>query len=405
MKELIKEKAKGLKGSLAGFCKKAESFKLDSARIGEFTDLVAAEMKAASFDKVSKDKAGNLIGVIKGYGSKDAVVMVSHIDARTPRQQKLESAPENGPVGFKPGIISSVYAGALIKRTMLPLTGDLIICCVPRVECCDFGVKYLFENFLRSRVRKIKGVILCEPTDFNINLGHKGRMEYEIVVKGRLNRNFLENRGMNMLGTMFPLVHELEKVSKELPSDLNLGRSDLRIKDMRYSGYQPQDEVNEFRIVVDRGFIPEETEGFILNKAKTIAKTVYKQEPDIAVSTLLARQRVKTYTGLELMSEKQFKPWAMESHEPFALESLKALNENGFKSDFGYWKKIITEGSYTYGQLKIPTIGFGAGSETAPEAEQDSLATDKIEKAVYGQTAIVLRNIGMPTFGWSSNEI
>ena len=401
MKELLIEKAKGLKTELAKFYKRVESFKLDSANTGEFTDLIASEIKGLSFDKITKDKAGNLIGVIKGYGNKDALVMISHIDIRTPNQQKLEGSDTVGIEVVKSGIISSVYAGALIKRTALPLEGDLIVCFVPRVEACDFGIQYLFENFLKARVKKIKGVVLCEPTDLNINLGHKGRMEYEIVIKGRLNRNFLENRGMNMLGTMFPLINELEKASKELPSDFNLGRSGLRIKDVRYSGYQPQDEVSEFRIVVDRVFIPEESQGFILNKAKTIAKTVYQQEPDITVNTLLAKERIKTYTGLELISEKEFKPWAMESHDPFALESLKTLTENGFKTGFGYWKKIVTEGSYTYGKLKIPTIGFGAGSEDI----KDSLSADKVERAVYGQSLIILRNIGIPTFGWSSDEI
>ncbi len=405
MKKLLKEKAKGLRGPLAKFAGKIQSFKLEPSNMGELTEIISAEMKDLRFDKVTKDKAGNLIGVIKGYGNKDAVIMVAHIDVMTPAQQKLEGISSGGMAKFRAGIISNVYAGALMKRTMLPMTGDLIICCVPRLECCDFGIKYLFDDVLKSRVKKIKGVILCEPTDFNVNLGHKGRMEYEIVVKGRLNRNFLENRGMNMLGTMFPLISELEHVSKELPSDLNLGRSGLRIKDVRYSGYQPQDEVNEFRIVVDRAFIPEETEGYILNKAKTIAKTVYRQEPDVTVNALLTKERIKTYTGLELISEKELKPWAMESHQPFALESLQSLNENGFKSNFGYWKNIVTEGSYTYGQLKIPTIGFGAGSEDSLGSGADSLDLTKLEQAFYGQTLIVQRNIGIPTFGWSSDEI
>ncbi|MDP8234160.1 MAG: hypothetical protein P9M06_05110 [Candidatus Saelkia tenebricola] len=405
MKELMKAKAKGLRESLAKFSEKIESFELMPSNMGEFTDLILSEMRYLGFDKVIKDKAGNLVGVIKGYGNKDAIAMVSHIDIMTPTQQKLEVISNSGIAKFRSGVISSVYSGALMKRTMLPMTGDLIICCVPRIECCDFGIKYLFDDFLKDRIKKIKGVILCEPTDFNINLGHKGRMEYEIVVKGKLNRNFLENRGMNMLSTMFPLISELAKVSKELPSDFNLGRSGLRIKDVRYSGYQPQDEVNEFRIVVDRVFIPEETEGYILNKAKTIAKTVYKQESDVTVNALLTKERVKTHTGLELVSAKEFKPWFMESHQPFALESLKSLTENGFKSNFGYWKKIVTEGSYTYAQLKIPTIGFGAGSEDNLDSNTGSLGLDKLEKAFYGQALIVQRNIGMPTFGWSSGEI
>ncbi|HPM42966.1 MAG TPA: hypothetical protein PLV52_03975, partial [Candidatus Omnitrophota bacterium] len=345
MRSLIKSKAEGLRGQLSVFYKKVEALKLTEENLEGFTDLAAAEMKSLSFDKITKDRAGNLIGLVKGHANKEPIVVVSHIDIMTPADRRLEGVDDDGMVRFKAGVISSIYAGAVLKRSLSPLTGDLIICCVPRLGSCDYGIKCLFDGYLKTKVKRIKGVILSEPTGFQVHLGHKGRMEYEIVVKGRLNKNFVENRGMNMLGTMFPLISELEKVSKELPSDFNLGRSDLRIKDVSYGGYEPQNEMNEFKIVVDRVFIPEESEDFILNKAKTIAKSVYSREPDVAVNTLLSKERVKTYTGLELVAEKEFKPWSMDGHAPFAMGSLAALSENGFKTRFGYWKKIVTEGS------------------------------------------------------------
>jgi acetylornithine deacetylase/succinyl-diaminopimelate desuccinylase-like protein len=405
MKKLLISKMQGLKRSLMKFAKKIEDFKVGSENFGEFMDIVSAEMKDLPFDNVTKDKAGNLIGEMKGYGDKEAVVMMSHVDIMPPVREKLEGLSGNGMVRFKAGIVSSLYAAALMKRAMLPLTGDLVVCCVPRFECCDLGVKYLFDDLLKSRLSNIKGVMLCEPTGFNVNLGHKGRMEYEIVVRGKLKRNFLENRGMNMLGTMFPLINELEKVSKDMPNDLNMGRSDLRIKDVLYNGYRPEDEMNEFRVVVDRVYIPEENEGAILNKAKTIARSVYCSEPEVTVSTMLAKERFTTHTGLELVSEKEFKPWVMESHKPFALESLKCLTESGFKSDFGFWRKIVTEGSYTCAELNLPTIGFGAGSEEEIYSGAEEMGLDKLERAVYGQALIIQRNIGMPTFGWSSDSI
>ncbi|MFA6357955.1 MAG: hypothetical protein WCY09_04730 [Candidatus Omnitrophota bacterium] len=404
MKDLIKAKAKGLNESLVKFSRRIADCN-STGTTSEFTKLISEEMKSLNFDKVTNDKSGNLIGVIKGYENKDALVVISHLDILSPQEQRTEACLKSGVVKYKGGIVSSVYSGALVKRTLLPLTGDLIVCCIPRHECCDSGIKYLFENYLKPKLKKIRGVILCEPTDFNIHLGHKGRMEYEIIVKGRLNRNFLENKSMNMLGAMFPLISELEKASKQLPSDSNLGYSNLRIKDVRYSGYHPEDELNEFRVVVDRVFIPEENLSGILDKAKTIAKNVYKGELDITINTALAREKVKTYTGLELVSEKEFKPWVMESHHPFALESLKSLVDNGFKSSFGYWKKIITEGSYTCAELNIPTIGFGAGLEDTIDSDTESLSMDKLERAVYGQALIIQRNIGVPTFGWSSDEI
>jgi acetylornithine deacetylase/succinyl-diaminopimelate desuccinylase-like protein len=405
MKELLMKKTGGMRRPLAEFSRRVTDFNLDGGNLSEFTDKLAAEMLNLGFDKASKDKSGNLVGVIKGYSAGEDMVLVSHLDYATGMQAAPRDFIKSGLIKFKAGIISGIYAAALLKRAMLPLSGDLFVCCVPRLECSDFGIKFLFENYLKSRLEKIKGVVLCEPTDFNVCLGHKGRMEYEIVVKGRLNRDFLENRGMNMLGTMFPLIHELEKVSLDLPSDFSLGRSNLRIKDVRYGGYEPKEELNEFRVVVDRVFIPEEESANILNRAKTIARNVYRGDSEVSVSTMVAKERVKTYTGMDLVAVKEFRPWTMESHHPFALGALECLKDARIKSGFGYWKKIFTEGSYTYGGLKIPTIGFGAGSEDDIDSGAEALSMDKLERAVFGQALIAQRTIGIPSFGWSSDDV
>jgi acetylornithine deacetylase/succinyl-diaminopimelate desuccinylase-like protein len=367
--------------------------------------MLVGQMQGLDFDKVSTDKFGNVIGLLKGYESKNTLVIISHMDIPNNDAAKKEQFYGSNIIKYKSGIASAIFSAGLLKRTLIPFNSDLVICCIPRIETGDYSVRYLFENFLKSRLKKIKGVILCEPTDFNLNLGHKGRMEYEIVVRGNLNSSFFERKGINMLGAMFPLIHELETVSKNLPKDYALGSSSLRIKDMRYSGYKSFENVNEFSIIVDRVFIPEENEQYILNKAKAIATDIYKEEGNVNISTALAKEKIKTYTGLEIVSEKEFKPWLMEANNPFVLSCLGALRECGFNSSTGYWKNIVTEGSYTCGELHIPTIGFGAGREEDINPKSETLSIESIEKAIYGLSSIVGRSIGLPAFGWSSDEI
>jgi len=303
MNDVIKRRIKGLEGSLELFSKKIADMDLAGEGAAGISGAVFQEMKALGYDEVMKDKAGNLIGIIKGHEDREDLVLISHMDPTVPGKESL--------VGFKAGIISSIYAGALLKRSMLPLKGDLVVCCVPRAECCGFGIKYLFGNYLKKRIGRVKGALLCEPTDLNVHLGHKGRMEYEIVVKGRMDHDFLENKGINMLGTMFPLINELEKVSHTLPSDCSLGASSLKIKDVSYNGCQPSEQNREFRIVVDRNFIPEEDIQAILKRAKSIARSVYKGETDIAVATSVSTSRFTTAAGLEVDSQKEFAPWRM----------------------------------------------------------------------------------------------
>ncbi|MFB3897473.1 MAG: M20/M25/M40 family metallo-hydrolase [bacterium] len=412
MYNVLKTKLTGLKNPIHDFSQRLTEFNLEERNIKEFSAMISREMKKLDFDEVIQDPAGNIIGIIKGYDTQEDLVLISHMDfsAFHGMESFYSYQPELDMLNFKAGIISSIYAGGLMKRALVPLKGNLVVCCVPRNESCGVGIKYLFDTYLRQRQKNIKGVILCEPTDFNINLGHKGKMEYEIVVKGKIGKDdFFEQRGINMLGTMFPLINELEKYSQTLPRDFTLGPSSLRIKDVSYSGYgstyQPQEDLRECRVVVDRTYAPEEEEGMILNKAKSIAKSVYQEEPEVMIKTAVATSKVKTLAGTEVVAEKEYKPWRMEGHHPFVLSSLQVLQENGFDANVGYWKRIITEGSYTCGELQLPTIGFGVGSEEMLALANPAISVDDLVKAVYGQTLISQRNLGMPTFGWCEDEI
>jgi hypothetical protein len=206
---------------------------------------------------------------------------------------------------------------------------------------------------------------------------------------------------------MFPLINALGKVSKDLPLDQSLGGSSLNIKDVKFSGYKEnlRNSPAEFKVVVNREFIPQEGVNYILKKAKNIAQQVYDGQGEIAVKTSVAKDKIRLFRGAELTSKKEYKPWSIDAASDLVISSEQVLRENGFKISKGYWKKHLTEGSYTYGELNLPTIGFGAGKENASGLNRYSLTVADLEKAVLGQTLIINRNIGMPAFGWSVDEI
>ena len=401
MQELIQSKLEGLYEPMKKFGGKLEACKTDGGDAGDFNRLILDEMKYLDFDACETDRFDNIVGTVNGFRQEQDIALVFHMDYGHGRKSG-ESTPYGNSIGsYNPGIVTALYSAAVLKRTLLPMVGDILVCGIPRSGCCRFGVKYLFDYYLQKRIKRIKGVILCEPTDTNIYLGHKGRMEYEIVVKVRLGNGFLESRGINILGTMFPLIHELESVAHSLPSSCSMGNSSLKIKDVHFCGTQPLDKENEFKVIVDRTFVPEELQENILEHAKMIAQSVYKGEQSVMVETAVARENIKTIAGTNIVSEKEIMPWSMEGSHPFILQSLQALNDNGFQSGTGYWQHTMTEGSYTYGELGIPTFGFGPSVELSTEAPN----FEAIKKAVYGQTMMIHRNIGVPTFGWTSDEI
>ncbi|MBL8026619.1 MAG: hypothetical protein JNL74_09420 [Fibrobacteres bacterium] len=398
MLDLLHMKLDGQHKNMQRFIQQLENVKVDCKSIVTYKEIVALEMEMLGFDTIAEDSLGTLYGIMRGIESGEDMLVVSHIedDDVIVENSKPDVPPFNS---YKGGLASALYGTGLLKAALLPLKGDLIVCFVSRSVFGLYAIENFYEEIIKPRNSKIKGALLSEPTDFRLHLGHKGRLEYEINVKGQLS-GLGTSSSLNMLGSIFPLVHALEKASSGLPSDYTLGNSTLRIKDIKYSN--PQDaENNQFSIVVERVFVPEETTSSILERARTIGTSVYNEMGNIDVKTTLAKSNIKESMG-RIGAVKEFKPWLMESHAPFVQSNLAVLQENGFSSSLGYWRRIVTEGSYLNGIKKIPTIGFGAGNEQTiiPSTKQRDW-----ERAALGIALLVHRSVGIQSFGWCTDEI
>jgi len=404
MKALMDKRLMGLKKQFCLFKDELEGYEVSFGNISSFAKILSDQMRRLNYDNVKIDKAGNVVGLIRGYSNKRPIVVISHMDHNSSSLDSRIEFKENDAISFKSGILSSIYSGGLLKSALLPLEGDLYICSVPRLDLCNYGIKYLFDNTLKN-ISKIARVILSEPTGLNINVGHKGRFEYEIVVKGEIGSSILQDRGVNMLGTMFPLINELEKASRDLPHNSLLGNSSLNIKDVGINRIQSGANRKEFKIIVDRGFVPEETTSAILKRAKSIARGVYGSKDGLKISAVATKEKIKSYTGKVFMAKKEFKPWSIAVDDNFVLKSLNSLKELNPKATVGYWRKIITDGSYTFADLGIPTIGFGAGFEDDIKNATVKISETEILNAVKSTAVIIHRNIGLPSFGWSSDDI
>lgn len=402
MKDLFTGKMAALRPALQAFAAEVGQFSFADAAADQFAINIAGEMRTLGYDDIHVDDAGNVVGVIKGYGRGPDMVMLSPVDFRN-TNGPLRGKEAYGLNDYKVGVVTSVYAGAVLARSFMPLSGDLVICCVPRTAACAFGTRYLFERTLAER--KVKGVVLSEPTGYDIFLGNKGRMEYEISVNGNLDREFMQRRGVNILGAMFPLINELEAVSSRLPGSAQFGDSTLSVKDVSYQDARFPEEHSEFKVLVERTFDEREDEEGILQRAMMIARQVYADEPGVGVSTALAESRIRTVTGGEIVAARKYAPWRLESHHPFALSALQVLRENGYETGVGYWRERVTDGSLTCGELGIPTIGFGAGSESGPGPGPQGMGREELERSILGKALIAQRAIGIPTFGWGDDEI
>ena len=159
---------------------------------GAVADLVEAKMHEIGYDKVIRDDAGNVVGVLFGREAAPTPLLNCHmdtaiagaVDAPDVRPAR-DGLPGPGPADCKGGLAAQVYAGALLKRSLLPLRGNLVVAAtVAEENGASAGVRALLERRLPELSLQPAYAILGEPTDLGLYYGHDGWVEFDILVEG-----------------------------------------------------------------------------------------------------------------------------------------------------------------------------------------------------------------------------
>ncbi|MFA7232457.1 MAG: M20/M25/M40 family metallo-hydrolase, partial [Victivallaceae bacterium] len=163
MYTLLKTKNEGLKEETLGFLTELLRSPSQEGNESKAAEIVKQEMIKQNYDKVYQDNAGNIIGIIYGMNAGPTLVLNSHLDTVIlDRDSEWKFPPyaghcENGRIygagasDCKGGIAAQVFAGALLKRSLLPLKGNLVVTATTAEgngRSC--GVKYLLEETLPS---------------------------------------------------------------------------------------------------------------------------------------------------------------------------------------------------------------------------------------------------------------
>jgi hypothetical protein len=123
MQELIAGRLEGLYAPMKELGGVLENFKTGSHRAADFNALILNEMEKLDFDDFTADRFGNIIGTMKGYKHEQDMAIIFPIDYVS----NTDGMYNVGLGNYTPGIITALYSAAVLKRTLLPLTGDLLV--------------------------------------------------------------------------------------------------------------------------------------------------------------------------------------------------------------------------------------------------------------------------------------
>jgi putative selenium metabolism hydrolase len=326
----------------------------------EIVKFIEKKMNALGYDEVIIDSMGNLVGRI-GNGEK-AIMFDSHVDTVDVNDEEKWDVPPfsadivdgslhgRGSVDMKSGAAASIYAGAIAKNSGIDSGKAIYVSCSVFEEDCDGeNLKHIFKelNF------KPNCVIICEPSDNKISLGHKGKAQISIKTHGISAHGSAPEKGMNAIYEMAEIIQRVEKVNAELMKK-DSPRGTLVMSKISSTGASLNAVPSECEVYLDRRMVPGETEDAIKKEMDQIIKG---KNATWEVGTLYR----KSWTGLDITYQPFHQAWKIDLNHELTRACIAAYREN-FGSDpaeYDFWD--FSTNAVTPVSMGIPTIGFGPG--------------------------------------------
>ncbi|OFZ54029.1 MAG: selenium metabolism hydrolase, partial [Bdellovibrionales bacterium RIFOXYC1_FULL_54_43] len=336
-----KKLAEKYRNDCAQFLREMIKIPSESSQEEKVAHRIVEEMKKAGFDKAWTDDYGNVIGQI-GHGP-IRVVYDGHIDTvgignlsnwpHDPYEGKVENGTiyGRGASDNKAASAVQVYGAKLFKELGKDLDQFTIfvVGSVQEEDCDGLGLRYALEN----SIGKVDFVCMGECTNLNVYRGHRGRMEINVVAKGKSCHGSAPERGVNAIYKMTKLIAEIEKLNDRLKDDPFLGKGTCAVTHISCETPSLCAVPDGCRIHIDRRL----THG----EDKELAVKQIRELPSFDHETM--KVEILTYTTPSykkkvLETEKYYPTWVLPEEHPLVQAGAKAAERAlGRKTGISKW--------------------------------------------------------------------
>ncbi|MCA9954865.1 MAG: M20/M25/M40 family metallo-hydrolase [Anaerolineales bacterium] len=198
----------------------------------QLAELVAAELQKLNFDQVWLDEIGNVNGRIRGTDpALGALVLNTHLDHVDPGEPSLWSVPPysgtivgdrivgRGACDIKGPLAVQVYSMAALLRAGVRPRRDVVFTAVVEEEIGGSGAKHWAKNLDYP----VDLVVLGEPSDNKIALGHRGIAQMWVQFNGRSVHASVPEKGVNPNYALAQFIQDVQAAKGELSAHELLG--------------------------------------------------------------------------------------------------------------------------------------------------------------------------------------
>lgn len=395
MKDSILAAAQSHRDQMKDLLREIVAIPSPCGREGAVVERLRQVMGELGYDDVSVDGFGNLIGRV-GTGAR-VVALDGHCDTvgvGDPGAWEVDPFEGDyrdgvvygrGAADQKGGVVSALYAGNVLKEIGIP--DDLTLIVVASVYEEDVeGVNW--QHIVMEEKVAPEVVVLTEPTDLEVKVGQRGRMELKVRVQGKSCHGSAPERGENAIYRIGPIIKEIEDLNGRLESTSILGKGTITVTDVQSTAPSLCAVPDSATIHLDRRL----SEGETLESAMREVRELQSVK-EVGAEVTIPRYTITTHTGLERTVEAYYPTWLMERADPVVRLATEAhKNQLDHDPKLGVWQ-FSTNGVATRGMYGIPTIGFGPGGEKYAHTADDQVRVEDLVTSVCFYVSFVLRLI------------
>lgn len=373
---------------------------------GELVRRVVAEMEALGYDEVRTDELGNVVGLIKG-GGEPSVMLSAHLDMVSAGDlDEWEFPPFDGVVadGFLHGRGAMDIKGPLALQTHVgaalkgKTAGDVIVAHPVFEERGGWGMDHLTrpDGGLRPAA-----VIIGESTNGDVAIGHRGRAEIEVTVRGLAGHASAPERASNALDALPAVLAGVADLAARQDEDPVLGSASVAATGVDATPASLNVIPDRVTVTLDWRILPSDTEESLLARVREAvqlrldaAGALDPAGERATAECRLATERQRAYTGVEEERSILSPGFLMDPAHPVVQAAARAVGRRDASGGSSGAARVrpwtfATDGGWTCGVRGVPTIGFAPGLERHAHTNTERLNLDDARWAYDKYLALV----------------
>jgi succinyl-diaminopimelate desuccinylase len=350
-------------------------------------ELAAAEIISDHFARSGIDSAvttwdqnrANITAQIESSGQRNGLLFACHLDVVPPGKQSWTDPPfagvekegkiyGRGSADMKGGIAAVVTAITETVESGVRLCGDIVFFAAAGEETDSCGAKR-FVRKCDAALGPPAGVVIPEPTDFEIVTAHRGLLWLKVTTTGKTAHGSTPQLGINAISSMRVLLDELENYEITVEPHNLLGDCSMSINTIE-GGEAINVVPDRCTIAIDIRTLPGRNHQEILNDLEKIFEKLKQENPQFKAEVSIVR----------------------------AVDALQTDNTRDFVKDFcsvvGDKKTkavgFTTDGPY-FAELGAPVVIFGPGKPNLCHKPNEYIELTDVERAVEHYKNIILR--------------